>query len=135
MHCIKSKDGLMLSDKKMIADRWKEYGNELFDGESEYKVMKELNTHLNKQDSEPPPLRSEVEEAMRKTASRKAAGVDDIPIELLRLGKEEAVNIIHKLCCKIWQTGEWPNDWLKSIFIPIPKKVIEKNAQTIEPLH
>ena len=52
----------------------------------------------------------------------KASGGDEIPAELFQILKDDAVKVLHKMCQQIWKTQQWPQDWKKSIFIPIPKK-------------
>ena len=52
----------------------------------------------------------------------KASGGDEIPIELLQILKHGAVKVLHSTCQQIWKTQQWPQDWKRSIFIPIPKK-------------
>ena len=71
---------------------------------------------------EPPPLRSAVARAIRQTASRNATGPDDVLAELLKAGGETALDRMHRICVAIWETGEWPEEWTFSTFIPLPKK-------------
>ena len=52
----------------------------------------------------------------------KASGGDGIPIELFPTLKDDAVNVLHSICQQIWKTQQWPQDWKRSVFIPIPKK-------------
>ena len=52
----------------------------------------------------------------------KASGGDDIPVELFQILKDDAVKVLHSICQKIWKTQQWPQDWKRSVFIPIPKK-------------
>ena len=52
----------------------------------------------------------------------KASGSDEIPIELFQILKDDAVKVLHKICQQIWKTQQWPQDWKRSVFIPIPKK-------------
>ena len=52
----------------------------------------------------------------------KASGGDGIPVELFQILKEDAVKVLHSICQQIWKTQQWPQDWKKSVFIPIPKK-------------
>ena len=60
----------------------------------------------------------------------KPSGGDGIPAELLQILKDDAVKVLHSICQQIWKTQQWPQDWKRSVFIPIPK-----NAQTIAQLH
>ena len=52
----------------------------------------------------------------------KASGDDEIPGELLQILKDDAVKVLHSICQQIWKTQQWPHDWKRSLFIPIPKK-------------
>jgi len=54
--------------------------------------------------------------------SNKASEGDGIPVELLQILKDDAVKVLHSTCQQIWKTQQWPQDWKKSVFIPIPKK-------------
>ena len=51
-----------------------------------------------------------------------ASGGDGIPVGLLQTLKDDAVKVLHSICQQIWKTSQWPQDWKRSIFIPIPKK-------------
>ena len=64
----------------------------------------------------------------------KASGGDEIAAELFQIPKGDAVNML-LLCQQIRKTQQWPQDWKKPVFIPIPKKAMPKNAQTIAQLH
>ena len=52
----------------------------------------------------------------------KASGGDGIPAELFQVLKDDAVKVLHSICQQIWKTQQWPQDWKRSVFIPIPKK-------------
>ena len=52
----------------------------------------------------------------------KASGGDGIPVELFQILKDDAVKVPHSICQQIWKTQQWPQDWKRSVFIPIPKK-------------
>ena len=52
----------------------------------------------------------------------KASGGDEIPAELFQILKDDAVKVLHSICQQIWKTQQWPQDWKRSVFIPIPKK-------------
>ena len=56
----------------------------------------------------------------------KASGGDGISVELFQILKDDAVKVLHSLCQQIWKTQQWPQDWKRSVFIPIPKKVNAK---------
>ena len=53
---------------------------------------------------------------------KKASGCDRIPVELFQVLKDDAVKVLHSICQHIWKTQQWPQDWKRSVFIPIPKK-------------
>ena len=59
---------------------------------------------------------------MISITTNKASGVDRIPVELFQILKDDAVNVLHSIHQQIWKTQQWPQDWKKSLFIPIPKK-------------
>ena len=66
----------------------------------------------------------------------KASGDDVIPIEPFQILKDDAVKVLHSICQQIWKTQQWPQDWKRSVFIPIPKKGSDKkNVQTTAQLH
>ena len=52
----------------------------------------------------------------------KASGGDGIPVELFQILKDDAVKVLHSICQQIWKTQQWPQEWKRSVFIPIPKK-------------
>ena len=58
----------------------------------------------------------------------KASGGDGIPVELFQILKDDAVKVLHSICQHIWKTQLWPQDWKRSVFIPIPKKVNAKEC-------
>ena len=74
-------------------------------------------THL-----EPDILECEVKWALGRTSTNKASGSDGIPVELFQILKDDAVKMLHSIGQQIWKTQQWPQDWKRSVFIPIPKK-------------
>ena len=74
-------------------------------------------THL-----EPDILECEVKWALGSITTNKASGGDGILIKLFQILKDDAVKVLHSLCLQIWKTQQWPQDWKRSVFIPIPKK-------------
>ena len=82
-------------------------------------------THL-----EPDIVECEVKWAFGSITVNKASGSDRIPVELFQILKDDAVTLLHSIYQHIWKTQQWPKDWKRSAFIPIPKKAIPKNAQT-----
>ena len=67
-------------------------------------------------------LECEVKWALESITTNKASGGDGIPVELFQILKDDAVKVLHSLCQQIWKTQQWPQDWKRSVFIPIPKK-------------
>ena len=59
---------------------------------------------------------------------RKTNGCDGIPVELFQILKDDAVKVLHSICQQIWKTQQWPQDWKRSVFIPVPKKVTAKEC-------
>ena len=72
--------------------------------------------------SEPDILECEVKWAFESITMNKAGGGDGIPVELFQILKGDAVKVLHSVCQQIWKTQQWPQDWKRSVFIPIPKK-------------
>ena len=101
-----------------IKKRWKEYTEELYqkhlhDPDNHSDVI----THL-----EPVMLECEVKWALGSITADKPSGGDGIPAELFQILKDDAVKVLHSICQQIWKTQQWPQDWKRSMFIPIPKK-------------
>ena len=74
-------------------------------------------THL-----EPDILGCEVKWALESITTNKASGGEGIPVELFQILKDDAVRVLHSICQQIWKSQQWPQDWKRSVFIPIPKK-------------
>ena len=74
-------------------------------------------THL-----EPDILDCKVKCPLGSITMNKASGGDGIPVELFQFLKDDAVKVLHSICQQIWKTQQWPQDWKRSIFIPVPKK-------------
>ena len=107
-----------LTEAEDIKKRWQEYTEELYkrdlhDPDNHNGVI----THL-----EPDILECEVKGALESTTMNKASGGDGIPVELLQILKDDAVKVLHSICQQIWKTQQWPQDWKRLVFIPIPKK-------------
>ena len=71
---------------------------------------------------EPDILECEVKWALESITTNKASGVDGIPVELFQILKDDAVKVLHSICQQIWKTQQRPQDWKRSVFIPIPNK-------------
>ena len=114
-----------LTEAEDIKKRWQEYTEELY--------KKDLHDPDNHDgvitDLEPDFLECEVKWALRSISMNKASG-DGIPVELFQILKDDAVKVLHSICHHIWKTQQWPQNWKRSVFITIPKKGNENNAQT-----
>ena len=86
-------------------------------------------------DLEPDILECEIKWALENITTNKPCGGDGIPVELFQILKDDAVKVLHSICQQIWQIQQWPQDWKRSVFIPISKKGNAKNAQTTTQLH
>ena len=73
-------------------------------------------------DLEPDILECEGKWALESITTNKASGGDGIPVELFQILKDDTVKVLHSTCQKVWKTQQWPQDWKRSVFIPIPKK-------------
>ena len=87
-------------------------------------------THL-----EPDILECEVKWALESITMNKASGGDGILVELFQILKDDAVKVLHSICQQIWKTQHWPQDWKRSVFIPIPKKGNAKECSNYWELH
>ena len=67
-------------------------------------------------------LECKVKGALGSTTMNKASGGDGIPVELFQILKNDAVKVLHSICQQIWKTQQWPQDWKRAVFIPVPKK-------------
>ena len=76
-----------------------------------------MNTHL-----EPDILEYEAKWALGSITMNKVSRGDGIPVELFKILKDDTVKVLHSICQQIWKTQQWPQDWKRSVFIPIPKK-------------
>ena len=84
---------------------------------------------------EPDVLEVEVKWALRSTAVNKANGCNEIAAELFRSLKDNAIRVLLSLCQQIWKTQQWPQDWKRSVLIPVPRRVVLKNVLTIGQSH
>ena len=118
MGSIKERNGRDLTEAEDIKKRWQEYTEVLYkkdlhDPDNHNGVI----THL-----EPDILECEVKWALGSITMNKASGGDGIPVELFQILEDDTVKVLHSICHKIWKTQQWPQDWKRSVFIPIPKK-------------
>ena len=73
--------------------------------------------------------------ALGSITMNKGSGGDGIQVELFQILKDDAVKLLHSICQQIWKTQQWPQDWKRSVFIPIPKKGNAKECSTTTQLH
>ena len=107
-----------LTEAEDIKKRWQKYTGELYkkdlhDPDSHNLVI----THL-----EPDILECEVKWCLESITTNKGSGGDGIPVELFQILKDDTVKVLHSICQQVWKTQQWPQDWKRSVFIPIPKK-------------
>ena len=117
MSKIKDRNGMDLKSRR-YQKSWQEYTEELYkkdlhDTDDRNNVI----THL-----EPDILEFEVKLVLGSITTNKASGGDGIPVELFQILKDNAVKVLHSICQQIWETKQWPQNWKRSVFIPIPKK-------------
>ena len=117
MGSIKERNGMDLTEaediKKKCKNTQKNCTKKLHDQENHDGVI----THL-----EPDILECEVKWALESITTNKATRGDGIPVELFQILEDDAVKVLHSICQQIWKTQQWPQDWKRSVFIPIPKK-------------
>ena len=116
MGTIKDRNDRDLTEAEDIRKRWQEYTElykkDLHDPDNHNAVI----IHL-----EPDILECKVRWALGSITTNKASGGDGIPVELFQILKDDAVKALHSICQRIWKTLQWPQDWKRSVFIPIPK--------------
>ena len=118
MGTIKDKNSMDLTEAEDTKQRWQGYIEELYKKDLHNPDNHDgVITHL-----EPHILECEVKWALGSIPMNKASGVDGIPAELFQILKDDVVKVLHSICQQIWKTQQWPRDWKRSFFIPIPKK-------------
>ena len=118
MGLIKDRNGMDLTEAEDIKKRWKEYMEELYKKGLHYPDNHNgVITHLERDI-----LECEVKWSLGSITTNKVSGGDGIPVELFQILKDDAVKVLHSVCQQIWETQQWPQDWKRSVFIPIPKK-------------
>ena len=131
MSIIKDRNGMDLTEAEDIKKRWQEYTEELYkkdlyDPDNHDGVITLL---------EPDMLECKVKWALGGITTKKGRGGDGIPVELFQILNNDAVKVLLSICQQIWKTRLWPQDWKRSVFIPIPKKAMSKDFQTTAQLH
>ena len=113
----KDRNGMDLTEAEDIKKTWQYteelYKKDLHDPENYDGVITHLESDI---------LEYEVKWALENITMNKASRGDGIPAELFQTLKDDAVKVLHSICQQIWKTQQWPQDWKRSVFIPIPKK-------------
>ena len=117
MGTIKDRNGRELTEAD-IQERCQEYTEELYkkdlhDPDNHDGVITHLEADI---------LECKVKWALGSTTVNKASGSDGIPVELFQVLEDDAVQVLHSICQQSWKTQQWPQDWKRSVFIPIPQK-------------
>ena len=98
-----------------IKKRWQEYieqyKKDVHDQDNHDGVITDLE-----------PVECEVKWALENIITKKISGGDGIPVELFQILKGDAVTVLYSICQQIWKTQQWPQDWSRSVFIPVPRK-------------
>ena len=115
---IKDRNGMDLTEAEDVKKRWQEYIEELYkkdlhDPDNHHGVILYL---------EPDVLECEVKWALGNITMNKASGGAGIPVELFQILEGDAVKVLHSIRQQIWNTQQWPQDWKRSVFIPVPKR-------------
>ena len=120
-----------LTEAKDIKKRWQEYTEEpykkdLHDPDSHSSVVTHLELDI---------LECKVKWALGSITTNKASGGDGVRVELFQILKDDVVKVLHSICQKIWKMQQWPQDWKRSVFIPVPKKGNAKECSNYHTLH
>ena len=122
---IKDRNGMDLTEGEDIKKRWQQYTEmykkDLHDPTNHDGVIIHLETDI---------LECEVKWTLESITINKASGGDGIPVELFQILKDDDVKVFHSMCQQFWKTQQWPWDWKRSVFIPIPKKGNAKERST-----
>ena len=124
MGTIKDTNFMDRTEAEDMKKRWQEYTeelckNDLHDPDNHDGVI----THL-----EPDILECKVRRGLEDITMNKASGGNVIPVELFQILKDGAVKLLHSIYLQIWKTQQWPQDWKRSVFLPIPKKCNTKEC-------
>ena len=118
MGSIQDRNGMDWTEAEDIKKRWQEYTEGLYkkdlhDPDNHDGVITYLKPNI---------LEWEVKWALGSITMNKASGGEGIPVELFQILKDDAVKVLHSIRQQIWKTQQWPQDWKRSVFIPVPKK-------------
>ena len=118
MGSINDRDAMHLTEAEDIKKRWQEYTKELYKKNCHNPDNhNDVISHL-----EPDILECKVKWALGSINSNKVSGGGGIPIELFQILKDDAVKVLHSICQQIWKTQQRPQDWKRSVFIPVNKE-------------
>ena len=118
MGSIKDRNGMDLTEAEDIKKRWQEYTEELYKQIFTNKIITKVWSLPQSQTS----WIVKQSEPLGNIIMNKASGGDGIPVELFQILKDDAVEVLHSICQQIWKTQQWPQDWKRSVLIPVPKK-------------
>ena len=124
MDTIKDRNGIDLIEAEDIKKKLQEYTEELskkdlHDPDNHMGVITHLESDI---------LECKVKWALESITTNKGSEDDGIPVEPFQILKDDAVKVLHSICQQIWKTQQWPQDWKRSVFIPIPKKGNDKKC-------
>ena len=126
MSTLKDRNSRDLVDTEEIKKRWKEYMEELYK-----KDLDELDYYdgvVSHPESDV--LECEVKWDLGSIAVSKASGCDEIPVELFKTLKNDAIKVLHSICQQIWKTQQWPQYWKRSVSSQFPRRVVLNNVLT-----
>ena len=127
----KDRNGMELTEAEDIKKKLQEYTEELYKKDLHNPDKHDgVLTHL-----EPDILECEVKWALENITTNKASRGDGIPVELFQILKDDAVKVLDSICQQIWKTQQQPQNWKRSVLIPIPRKAMPNNVQTTAQLH
>ena len=117
MGTIKGRNAMDLTEADDIRKRWQEYTEELYKKDLHDQITMMVQSLSQSQTSG-----VWSQQILRSITTKKASGGDGIPVELFQILKDDAVKMLNSICQTIWKTQQWPQDWKRSVFIPVPKK-------------
>ena len=121
---IKERNGKDLTEDKGIRKGWQEHRTTI-----QKKGLNDLDNHnVVVTHLEPDILEYEVKWALGSITGKKLVKVDEIPAELFKILKYDAIKVLNSICQQIWKIQQWPQNWERSLFIPIPKKGSAKES-------
>ena len=121
---VKDRNGMELTETEDTKKRQQEYTEEIYKKNiNDLDNHDDVITHL-----EPDTLECKVKWALGSITTNKASGGDGIPVELFQILKDDTIKVPHSICQQMWKTQQWPQDWKRSVFIPVPKKANAKKC-------